>query len=437
MSDRKKFVISEIRSYNKSLPADIQYIKYCKMSATAYAAYRGLDHLYWADFTKAFGTDKFSGPKTKTWLQADLHAYNFGLFNDYSGDLLFGLNDFDESFIGDYRFDVYRMATSLILILRENGKSKRKLERKLVKTFAKSYLKGVYGQRKPSKSPTVFTSKNVKSPLKDFMKMVDKDNTEARKAMLDKWTKDRRFNTSLDKLASVTPLERTSIIQAIANKYRQTLQGPLTKKGNHYFEVLDVAERLLAGTGSLGTKRFYVLLAGDGPGKEVILDVKRQGSPSAFPYVGKDKFYDFENDAARTIEGYRALAPDTDPHIGWIVLNDGPYSVRERCPEKNAFPALVAELKKSTKKFSLKKTTNFLSMCEQWGQILAVSHAESANREKRIDYCFAQELYKLTKGKEDAFVRSIVRTASAYADQAIADYQYFTKWFDCSNCPKF
>ena len=51
--------------------------------------------------------------------------------------------------------------------------------------------------------------------------------------------------------------------------------------------VLDVAHRLLAGTGSLGTPRFYVLLE-DSAGDTHILDIKQQLPPSGYGYVSFD-----------------------------------------------------------------------------------------------------------------------------------------------------
>jgi uncharacterized protein (DUF2252 family) len=452
---RKKFVISELKDYNKGIDKDTLKLKYCKMAATAYAFYRGTDHLYWADFSSEWGSKKFCSPKTKIWLQGDLHAYNFGTFTNDMGELVYGLNDFDEGVIADYQYDVWRMATSLILIARENGKSKKSDEKDLVWTFAQSYLKHLYRLCKNvQEKKVVYTTNQTISPLKDFMKEIDRKKAEARLKMLDKWTKDDRFDTSLEKLAEVSDEERKLIVEAIEGKdgeksqYRKTLKGSLTKKKSKYFKVIDVAERLLAGTGSLGTKRYYVLLEGD-KGKrddDIILDIKHQGPASSFPYLDDEdrKINNFVNDAERTIEAYRALAVKPDDHLGWIelpALGDAPagyYSVRERNPEKDAYPALVADLKKSMKHLSLKKKSNFLKKCKQWGKILATSHARADNTssQDRIKYSFEKAVKKVTKGREEDFCKLVCTTAADYADQVADDYKYFTEWFDASDCPQ-
>ncbi|MCI5142631.1 MAG: DUF2252 domain-containing protein [Candidatus Electrothrix sp. ATG1] len=174
---RKKTVISELKKYNKEIKKDIRYDKYCKMAATPYAFYRGTDHLYWRDFSKDRGSKKFSTLKTRTWLQGDLHAYNFGTFKNDKGELVYGLNDFDEAVISDYQYDVWRMAVSLILIARENGKSAKSDEKKFVATFADSYLKQLKILSKNNKGEKIaYTSKQAGSPLKEFMKIIEEKN---------------------------------------------------------------------------------------------------------------------------------------------------------------------------------------------------------------------------------------------------------------------
>ena len=43
-------LIRAIEDFNKGLSAAPRHEKYCKMAASAYALYRGTNHLYWMDF---------------------------------------------------------------------------------------------------------------------------------------------------------------------------------------------------------------------------------------------------------------------------------------------------------------------------------------------------------------------------------------------------
>ncbi len=191
----------------------------------------------------------------------------------------------------------------------------------------------------------------------------------------------------------------------------------------------------------------------------MILDIKHQRKASAYSYLSKTdcKLSCFENEAERTVEVYRALANKTDDHLGWVKMpkigKDAPagcYSVRERSPEKDSYPALNNELKKSAKKLTkknrtkfirkltLKNQANFISMCKQWGNILATSHARADNdaNKVRIKYSFEKEVGKVTRGKKKDFCKLVYDTAADYADQVGKDYKYFTGWFDASKCPK-
>lgn len=450
---RKNFVINELKAFNKGVTKKILDEKFCKMSATPFAFYRGTDHLFWADFSKDKRLKEFSSEKTKVWLQGDLHAYNFGSFEDRNGDLVYGLNDFDESVISDYQFDVWRMAISLVLMARENGKSKPADEREYVETFAESYLKqlkNLIGTKKEGKIN--YTAKSVRGALKEYLKVTDKKNKAARAKMLSKWTVNGKFNLDSPKLGPVNEKERAAIVSAIQGKknelsqYRRSLRGGLVGERQEYFHVVDVAERLLAGTGSLGTKRFYVLLEGkkEGLSDDIILDVKHQGRASSYPYLSAEDrpYYSFDNDAHRTVEGFRALSVKVDNHLGWIKLPKlspevpaGYYSIRERSPEKDAYPGLVADLKDNVE-LSLTKKANFISMCEQWGEILATSHARSDNdaNKARIPYSFEKNVTDIVKGKSKEFAELTYEVASGYADQVLEDYKIFTTWFDTSKC---
>lgn len=444
---RERFVKAALDWKNIQLPKDILKIKYDRMAENAFAFYRGSCHLFWTDFKQKNYPSEFSNDKTKTWLQGDLHAYNFGTFSDDRGTLVYGLNDFDESVIADFQYDLWRMAASICLIARENSKVSKKQEREYVATFTQAYIDHLKKLTKASVRDLPYSQKNVSPPLQNFLKMLEEQRASARKKMLDKWTNNGKFDTKLPKLAPVkSNAERQGIIDAIEGKkgevsfYRKTLVGKLSRRPRGYFKVLDVAERLLAGTGSLGAKRYYVLIQGDKTAKQddIILDVKYQSRPSAYPYLSNEdlKFYQFDNEAHRCTEAFRALSKHTDDHAGWIKLYEtsktskrGYYTVRERSPEKDSFPALVSELTEDTVKLTLLKKANFLKMCSIWGEILASQHGRADNDAsgKRIPHSFEKEAIKAIGNKVSQFVSLVQSVASNYADQVQDDYAIFKR----------
>ena len=195
--------------------------------------------------------------------------------------------------------------------------------------------------------------------------------------------------------------------------YRKTLNNDLAKN-DAYFEIKDIVRRLAAGTGSLGTRRFYVLIEGppSHPDDDLILDVKQQGKPTPYHYLGKkaQQEYDKEfkkNHAQRQVVGYKALTYLTDPHLGWMHLDDGYYSVRERSPFKEAFPCEVLDTR-----------TAFSEMAEQWAEILATDHA-------RANEDLPGLVHTLTKDRGQAFLDLVREIAFRYANQVQDDWQHF------------
>lgn len=82
------------------------------------------------------------------------------------------------------------------------------------------------------------------------------------------------------------PVRRLAPGDQPGSGYGETLTGGLGWDTD-YFRVKSVARRLAAGTGSLGTPRFYLLIEGPSADQDddVILDVKRQGTPTAHAYI--------------------------------------------------------------------------------------------------------------------------------------------------------
>ncbi len=426
--DRAAYVVGEIESHNSGISEEHRQEKYRKMVASAFSFYRGSNHLYWGDFAGDIRLRQFGSERTRIWLQADLHAHNFGAYDNDRGTIVYDLNDFDEVVIADYQYDVWRMAISLVLLADEQpaGTFSSGQIDDILDTFAESYLDTVAGYRgNRDEVGRTFTAANTYGPLDNFLR--DVKERESRREMLDEWSSvtdgERRFDLSLSKLAPAPALIAEQITAAMPT-YAATTAGDLAEIPG-YFDIKDIAERLGAGTGSLGTPRYYVLIEGESADSDDdrILDIKRQGPPSAFIHLSDDEAALLQaaadNPAERTIVGYRALVTGADDHLGWMQLFDGYYSVRERSPFKKAFPTE-----------ELTEKAPFIDMAEQWGMILATAHAR-ADKDFRADLIpvsFDKEVDELTDGRHREF-RALVRDlARDYAAQVAADYTAFADY---------
>jgi len=446
---KKRDAVKAIRQWNSALtPAD-RHHKYCLMSESDFVFYRGTNHLFWEDFANDKRLKRFGDRKTRTWLQGDMHAENMGVFENDRGEVVYGVNDFDDAVIADYQFDLWRMATSIALVARGNKLDESK-EQKAVAAFAQTYLETMRGYAGNGKAQrTYFTSKNSCDILKEFLK--ETQRKETRKKMLQKWTeskgKKRFFQLTPGseppfrvtcKLAPISADEAVALENAIPD-YGKSLGGNLEYCKDH-FKVEDAARRLLAGTGSTGTPRYYVLIEGEKSRAhdDRILDVKLQGKPAAYCAFDKPDQAEFDHcfpdPGERHAAAYRALTTVrkkgggriyADSYLGTLPLFDGSFSVRERSPRKETFDT-----------GELKKGADLVQMSRQWAQVLATVHARAHDNFKgkpRL-HPLAGRIAKLTKGRKKEFTGLVAEVAKEYADQVESDWKAFKRKLGPGHC---
>ena len=90
-------------------------VRHGRMVASPFTFYRGA--------AKIMATDLKDTPTAglQVQLSGDAHLSNFGVFASPERELLFGLNDFDETLPGPFEYDVKRLAASFTIAGRNNG----------------------------------------------------------------------------------------------------------------------------------------------------------------------------------------------------------------------------------------------------------------------------------------------------------------------------
>lgn len=423
LHNRQHTILSAIAQNNQSLLDVYRQAKYEKMSQSPYSFLRGTNHLFWEDVFNDWRLSLFGGnADTHTWLQGDAHLYNFGAFSNHYNEVIYGFDDFDDAIVGDYQYDLWRLVISLVLDCRENGHFKSKEMTKAVKKLGKAYMATILNDRhNPAIKEIHFTKENTDGKLKKFLKQVQKKET--RHKMLEKWTtfdenSKRVFNKEAEKLSSLSEEEWEMIVSAFP-KYRETLTGDIPADDDRYFRIKDIAKRLWAGTGSLGTPRYYILIEGDAltAQDDIILDVKRQETPAAYDQMSQEecKAYHsvFSHEGDRHAQAFRAIAEHPDQYLGWMELPDGVYSVRERSPFKEDFPT-----------DKLDKSKDLYQVAEQWGIILATEHKRGGYA-LNSSYLFEDAMEAKILGREKTFIHFLVDVAFQYADCVEQDYQTF------------
>eukprot|EP00897_Mesotaenium_endlicherianum_P006429 jgi/Mesen1/5814/ME000296S05103 len=352
-----------------------------------------------------------------TWdflLQAVESNAQLGAYYNNKSTLVYGLNDFDDAVIGDYQYDMWRLAISIVLCAQRNGHLDLAAQERVVAAFARAYLDRVVSYKRTEGGRT-FTDENTRGKLRDFLAAVEKRESAA-------------------KMLAKCEGEKAALKQAFPVYYGQQRVGHDGAEGaaGAPWEILDIAARVSQGLGSLGLKRYYVLARVND--QVVILDVKQQVKPAAFHFMSAAERWEykhmFANDALRHAMACSALTAFTDPFNGWLELPGGTtFSVRERSPYKQSFPALKKEARGTFKGLALTSEKRFTSLAEQWGMILATEHAHARHDFDGAmgRFKFRQEVESLTAGEHnrDAFCLLIWQIARDYAGQVEHDHRYF------------
>lgn len=422
LHNRDQKIRHELNLNNQDIGENFKIEKFQKMAESPYAFYRGSNHMYWEDFYNDWRINFFGGTSsTLTWINGDAHIYNYGAYSNHHGEAIFCMDDFDDAIVADYQFDLWRMAISLLLDCRDNNVFGDIPQKKALNVFAEAYLNEMVAHKNDDPDNEVhLTKKTSKGLLKKFLKKVEKK--KSRLKMLDKWSHFvdgiRVFNTDIEKLEKLSSEEYNNIEHAVTN-YRNTLASDFNNPDEH-FKVKDIAKRVKAGTGSLGSSRYYILLEGDtlSQDDDVILDMKEQAKPPLYRHMNKNEkaeyVHAFPLEGERHAGAFKALAEHPDRYLGWIQLDNISFSIKERSPYKCDFPS-----------DKLKNDEELFFMANVWGQLLASRH-------KRASYVLNSEAHEMpiafkemTENKKREFKNLVSNIALQYADRVAQDYDYF------------
>jgi hypothetical protein len=104
-----------LEAQNLTREPDLIPVRHGRMLVSPFTFYRGAAKIMTADLA---GTPTAG---LNVQLCGDAHLSNFGVFASPERDLLFDLNDFDETLPGPFEYDVKRMAASFTIAGRNNG----------------------------------------------------------------------------------------------------------------------------------------------------------------------------------------------------------------------------------------------------------------------------------------------------------------------------
>mmetsp|Transcript_15707 Transcript_15707/g.30347 ORF Transcript_15707/g.30347 Transcript_15707/m.30347 type:complete len:527 (+) Transcript_15707:3-1583(+) len=410
------------------------------LRANEFAFFRGTSRVYYEDIH----SDSLPLPrvqpesKLNIWISGDAHVQNFGSFDDNRGTIVYDLNDFDEGFVADFRFDLVRASVSIILTCKENRAETKDWSMDIcheaVSQFLIKYLEQLRSfVGNDDEVQFQWTKKDAYGRLDDFLD--DVERKKSRKKMLKKWTKSSAETGALEfdlKSSKLGPVDykTSAALRAAITSYLDSLHIELQEDAT--FNIKDIAKRLKAGTGSYGTERYYALVAKansqDSSFDDLILDVKVQKTPhTAIAMSESEQSIVMSSINIKGLEGARvslaneALLSFVDSTVGNLTLFGRSFSVRQRSPYKDTF-----DLSELTSAKRLRK------LSEQWGIILAAAHARSDNDfdDRLVPYSFEQVISEtITMSKSTEFTEEVWKISNMYSEQVSQDFASFCKLF--------
>ena len=349
--------VSEIAKQNAGRDVRVLPRKYRDMAASTFAFFRATAHLF---YHHALAGGLPASPVA--WICGDMHVENFGVYRGNNRLEYFDINDFDESCLGPLAADITRLAASIILASEAIG-----LAALTQDSLALTALEAYFSALKDGKARWC-EHKTSTGAIKALFKQI---KSRKRKAFLNSRSIAVK---NLRKLAvdgeRYLPLNRDDEKPAAIVKIFAALPAPAP----HYYDFRDMAFRV-AGLGSLGLRRYAVLMHGRGdPDRNALFDVKAT-APSAAAQLMPQRQPKWPTEAARIVTLQTRLQAVSAAKLHAARISRRDYVVRALQPSEDRLNLSV--LVKNREKHIESLAESFAQM----GKMAAWAHLRGAARE--------------------------------------------------------
>lgn len=315
-----KTLSDRISLFNEPLlPAMVQH-KYEAMAKNVFTFYRGTCHLFYEDLHEA--RQLTSAPAS--WLCGDLHLENFGSYLGENKLVYFDINDFDEGILAPVSFDLSRMVTSIFIAfesLRIDQQQALKLAELFLRTYAGTLEKGKAVSIEP---------RTAKGMVCRFLKAAEK--SKARDLLVKRTTRKKKklvLSLNDERHFKVEKQLKKELKEHIAEWIKESSDGP-------YNYMVKGCVFRLAGTGSIGVKRYLFLLKSTNtPGKYLLIDMKQSMKSSLATYNARPQ-PSWTTEAERIISIQQRLQHTTPSLLSTTKFKEENYVIQELQPVKDS-----------------------------------------------------------------------------------------------------
>jgi uncharacterized protein (DUF2252 family) len=377
-------------------------IRYGRMSRGPFPFLRGSAGL--------MAYDLATTPSTGIRVQAcgDCHVLNFGLFATPERNLVFDINDFDESAPAPWEWDVKRLAVSFVVAARagqltdKQGRAAAvncvRAYREHLRTYSKMSPLEVWYDRLTAE--TLIAMAPDPAIKKWRQKIMEKAQQRTSEYLYPQIVAPVG---GTPRLVDQPPIlfhsdekDAAALVQQALESYRLTLSDERRVLFDRY-RMVDIAYKVV-GIGSVGTRCTVALFFSE-DGHPLLLQIKEAGPSVLEPYAGKSVY---ENSGQRIVMAQRLTQSTSDIFLGWTRGRAG----------RDFYVRQLRDMKMSAQVegITARRITLYAELC---GWTLARAHAKSGDAASISGYL----------GKSNAFDEAIGEFALAYAKQNARDHR--------------
>ena len=390
-------------------------IRHARMAADPFAFFRG------GAASMAYDLARIPSPSIQVQLCGDMHVSNFGFFSTTEHQLVFGINDFDETLPGNFDWDLKRLTASAIIAAQLLGQDQAYGEG-IVRNICTAYrnnlrqyasmpyidLKRTYIDEK---SLTRIAAKKANAISQKYLKdLLDKARNNSGHGMLGKLTE---FTADGIRLINNPPLIEhpqfsphgrriTELNDEGLNSYIHSLI-PERRHLLARYKWIDWARKVV-GVGSVGTGCWVMYFEGLDENDPLFLQTKQAQKSVLAAYFPDTKF---KSEGERVVHGQSLIQGAPDLFLGYGKTEETDFYVRQLRDMKGGISVGGDGI----------NTKVFPDFAKLFGWALANAHARSGDPAVLAGYC----------GKSEALDDAIVKFAIDYSKQNEADYDVFLK----------
>jgi uncharacterized protein (DUF2252 family) len=410
--------VTLLEEQNARREPDLVPVRHGRMMVSPFTFYRGAARVMAADLSAT----PVSGINAQ--ICGDAHLSNFGLFGSPERELLFDLNDFDETLPGPWEWDVKRMAASFTIAGRYRGFTPKEIVAATAKSVSsyREAMEGFAGMRMLdvwyahlraddllAQAQAIASKRQMKTATKTMDKARMHDSVQALGKLAVEVDGEFRIASAppivvplrdLQIAAGIDPETLNDVIHEQFRGYRMTLQ-PDRRTLLERYKVVDAARKVV-GVGSVGTRAFIALLEGRDRDDPLFLQLKEATDSVLEEFLPKSRY---RHHGERVVQGQRAMQAASDIFLGWTkgVDTTRHFYWRQLRDMKGSLDAEVVD------------PLALVFYAGACGWTLARAHARTGDAVSIAAYL----------GKSDSFDRAIVEFSERYARQNEEDHGAF------------